>query len=176
MINLLPSSYKQELRHIKKMTVILSLELIFGFFLVSFVLGLVAIWAYLNGEYRFQKALADNLSLELSRAEKIELQKQVLNLNNDLTFINSLMLNKKNLPLAIKTLSRLLTDDFKVELLSYEKISGAISLSGKVTDREKLLELKSALESEPIFAKVDFPPSNWVKSRNIDFFIKVELK
>ncbi len=154
----------------------MTLEIIFALFLISFGLGLLAIYFYLQGEYNFQKILKDSLNLELNRADKIKLKEQILKFNQDLTFIDSFFKRSKEISGALKVLSQHLTDDFKVELISYEKTSNSISLTGKVGQRQELLKLKSSLEAEPLFSEVDFPPSNWVKDKDINFFIKIKLQ
>ncbi len=177
MINLLPPDYKLELARSRKRKTILAIELAFGFFLLVFALGLLAAYFHFQGEYQFQKALTDSLSLEFSKPEKSELKNQISNFNQDLIFIDaSLQKKRKNLSQAIKTLSRLLQEKFEVDILSYDKNSMTISLSGRAAFRQDLLELKGALEAEPSLSEVYFPPANWVKAQDINFFFTLKPK
>ena len=51
-----------------------------------------------------------------------------------------------------------------------------INLVGFSPTREKLLDFKKTLEADSRFAKVNFPPGNWVSSTDVDFYLSFEMK
>ncbi len=64
------------------------------------------------------------------------------------------------------------------QILYNEKSSDVrvLELHGVATDRTVLRNFKSALDSNPLFAKVDLPISNFIERSNINFTVSITMK
>ena len=51
-----------------------------------------------------------------------------------------------------------------------------VSLAGFCPTRDILSEFKKRLEAVEVFKEIDFPPSNWLQSKDIDFYLTLKLQ
>jgi len=56
------------------------------------------------------------------------------------------------------------------------KTPASIAITGQAPTREQLLSFKDALQANPFFQDVIFPPSNWVTPINITFSFQAKIR
>ena len=193
MINLLPPEEKEKLFSEKKKRMVIILWFLVLFFIICLILVLLSIRIYLRAQVKFQEAFLSEIKQESGRAEIKEFQERVNLINSELTKLNSFYQKKIYFSEIIERISKTLPQKTYLNNLSVvfspakktkeeeekkEKIEEAkikVSLSGFASTREFLFEFKRELEKEQDFKKVSFPPANWVKANDIDFFITFEI-
>jgi Tfp pilus assembly protein PilN len=70
------------------------------------------------------------------------------------------------------------TNDIKITDIVYSNdvnLGKKISVEGYAPSRNTLLAFRLALEDDPLFKKVDLPISNFVKGKNITFYLNLIL-
>lgn len=180
MINLLPPEYKKELSEEEKLRMILLLGVVFFAVLISFSLILLSIRIYILGELDSEKILLSQKELEtlpIREMEKeIEIQnKKLLQLNYfyEKNFKITDFLEKIFQALPPKTY--LTSLDLSIATEKESKFI-LVYLRGFSPDRATLLALRENLENLNIFEEINFPASNWLKSRDIDFIINLRYQ
>lgn len=175
MINLLPPEEKEILRQEKSWKLILILGILSLIFLISFALILFSIKIYLQSQLDFQKTL---VKLEEERAKTFgikNLQSEIAALNQNLSKLNSFYQRQISLTEILEKISKILPPEIYLNNFTYQRNTLQISLSGFAPSRENLLEFKKKLEEEKSFKEVYFPPQNWLKTTNIDFFLTFKI-
>lgn len=181
MINLLSPEEKEGLLLEKKKRTAIILWILVLVFLIYLILVLFSIKIYLQSEVEVQKTLLLEGEKEDGRSEFRELQKKIDSTNLTLTKLNSFYQKKIYLTEILEKISGTLPEKTHLTSLSAvfssteEKFGYTVSLSGFAPIRESLFELKKNLEKESDFKEVYFPPANWVKPADIDFFVTFEI-
>lgn len=175
MINLLPPQEKKELWERQSQKIIILLGLLISLFFVSLILGLLAIKFYLSGQNIFQKTVVDLAKKELENQSNQEIKKEVLNLNKDIALISSFYQTNIRLTKLLKKIIESLPPGIQLKSLAYQKDDSSLLLTGFSPTREDLYLLKNNLSKEEEFSEISFPSSNWVKAKEIDFFISLRL-
>lgn len=184
MINLLPPSFKKEIRQEENLRLlVIILALLFLFLLsTSFLLGSLRI--YLSGEIKTQEA---RLVVQREALERHKEQEIIKSLNWDVLNTARLYRRQVQLGAVFVSLADNLPDSMVLENFSYTPVSEAIvkeevktipakfTLSGFAPTREILFSFKESLEADSLFQNVTFPPSNWVNSQDIIFSVSLEL-
>lgn len=169
MINLLPQTEKDALRWGERQRMAILLGIILCVFFISLTLVVLIGELHIRGEEESEKILLETerhafrvTGLEEIRGRAERYQKTfraLVEFFNQRTEINEL----------IQIFSDSLPPSTYFTLFSYEKESGMVRVSGFSPTREDLFLLKQRLEGEKFFKSVDFPPSNWIKSTDINF-------
>ncbi|PIR71900.1 MAG: hypothetical protein COU42_03115 [Candidatus Nealsonbacteria bacterium CG10_big_fil_rev_8_21_14_0_10_36_24] len=174
MINLLPPEEKEKLFLEKKKRMVSILWFLVLFFIVCLILILLSMRIYLREQVKAQEALLSGIKQEGGRTEIEEYQERVHFINSEITKLNSFYQKKIYFSEIIEKISRTLPQENYLTNLSIifspEK-EIKVSLSGFSPTRELLFEFLKNLEQEQDFKEVSFPPANWVKAKDIDFFV-----
>jgi len=183
MINLLPPSYKEELRGEEHFRLVLILGMLIVVFFICLSLALLAIRVYLAGEIEVQQILVESQSQDDRRTRVDEIR----NLNKDIVGVASFYKNKMLLSDVILRISAALPESVYITSLSYIPVSSSkpsggakssevkIALQGFAPRTEDLLQIRTSLEQDPLFGNFNFPPSNWIRATNINFAFDFEL-
>jgi Tfp pilus assembly protein PilN len=176
MINLLPPSEKKEREKEKKIKFYSLLAFASFLFFLSLSLIFLAISFRLKGELETQ---LDFLEIEEKKEEvraSNEIRAEINSLNQKIKELNQFYEKRVKVASLLEKISQLLPPEHYLTNLSWQKETLQLALFGFSSSRDSLLQFKAKLEQEKIFQDVDFPPSNWVKPRDIDFQIILKIK
>lgn len=167
MINLLPPQHKKDVLAEEKWKLFLITGVIFLFFLLSLSLTLLAAKIYISGVAFSQKITAD-LEEKKFMEHKIHVTaEQIASINSDMTKLESFYAKRSSPSALLDKISVILPSE--IYLASFSMNGSSVFLTGRAPTREILLEFKKRLEEEGSFKDIDFPASNWVKQKDIDF-------
>jgi len=173
-LNLLPPQQKEKLEMEKNFRLFFILETIFlGSFLVFFLI-LLLIKIHLALIIEEQKILYDFQQKEFSRFKTLE--KELISINSTLSKVDSFYKDEFLLTNFLKRISEILPRDIYLTSFSFEREQKRVVISGFSPTIEKLLELKSVLESQEDFKEITFPEDLWLKTNNINFTVSFKLK
>lgn len=185
MINLLPPSYKEELRGEEHFRLVLILGMLIVVFCICLSLALLAIRVYLAGEIEVQQILVESQQGQNDWKARAD---QVRDLNRDIAAAASFYENKMLLSDVILRISDVLPESVYITSLSYTPVSSSkagkvggkssevkIALRGFAPRTEDLLQIRTSLEQDPLFGNFHFPPSNWIRATDINFSFDFEL-
>lgn len=173
MINLLSPEQKKELLQEERYKLVLILGLLIVFFLASLSLVLLSIKINISGEAQSQKILVDSEEEKFKISEIQKLEEEIKSINQNLEKLNTFYKSQPNLTELLEKISKILPQNSY--LTTFTLVSPAkekkikISLGGYSKTRELLFEFKKGLEAEPDFKEIYFPPSNWIKPKDIEF-------
>ena len=169
-MNLLPISQRKRVR-----LLINYQNVIFcGLFLIALVLLLIL---FLGGflvslNFTFQ-TLEEEIIFEQSKVvgkETVEgIEKKVRGLNQDLMDLRKAQLDQSNIYGIIENLYQNLFLGVQIQNLDIDEQTKKITVTGYSVTRENLLAIKEILENSPEYKDVNFPLSNLVSARDIDF-------
>jgi hypothetical protein len=177
MINLIPNQEK------KKMVTDFYLRLFIVFFTVmgvSFLIASIAVVPY----YFFSKEKFDFANEKLQAQMNVPLPRFDKETNDFIKEIDlkiSLIEGAQNGKFLVseKVIQKVLskkTPDIKINRISYEETLAkgkVINIIGSATSREKLANFRAILQSDPDFAKVELPISNFIKGANTEFNLTI---
>lgn len=175
MINLLPTQYKAELKQEENWKLVLILGFLFLIFLISLILILFSIKAYIQGEVQSFKILTELQEKTFQTEENRLLREKINSVNQNLSKLISFYRTKTNSAEILEKISQPLSSQIYLTNVSWQKDTSRVSLSGYAPSREILLEFKRNLEEREDFTEVYFPPSNWLKPVDIDFQVSFKL-
>lgn len=183
MINLLPPSYKKELRDEENLRILFILITSFGVFLFVLSLLLFSLRVYLSGELSSQALLSKSFAQELAiqSAEQQELR------DTEADFSALLRLESRRVSLAetFQHLFAAIPQEVSLVSLSFSSPRVAflkgetaqedaqIILQGSSSSREVLTRLREALLQDPFFRDLFFPLSNFTNLQNFSLSIKI---
>jgi len=171
MINLLPLEQKEELKREEKWKLTLILGIIFLIFLLCLFLILLSIRINVSSELEAQKNLSALEEGRFKTPEIQQFQEQITLLNENLLGINSFYQDQSSLTKVLEKISATIPSTIHLTRLSWQKENFQVELSGRASLREDLFELKNNLEKEKDFKDVYFPPSDWIKPKDVDFYV-----
>lgn len=174
MINLLPPQEKKELLRCEQRKIAVILAGLVLFSLVSFSLVLLGVRIYLGGQLTLQKSLVITAQDEFHQPEIQELQAKIASANQTISSLDSFYQNPFYFTKTLEVISKTLPQEVllsSVSVLPQNKEIAKISISGFAPNREVLFELKKALENQPGFSGISFPPSGWIEAVNINFSV-----
>jgi len=181
MISLLPPLDKKlvVMKQIEKLITILCF--LFLFFLICFILVLLYVKVHIQNEINCQTIVFEGIKDDFEELGIQSFQEEINSVNLTLTNLHFFYQSDFYISDVLDRISNVLPpgirlDDFSVTPApSNGKIFFKITLSGFVFSREILFDLKNRLEKEPGFTNVYFPPSNWTKSKDINFYITFQV-
>jgi len=185
MINLLPPQEKEKFLWQKreKITIIFWF---FGFyFSLCLIIFLFLLNLHLENKIETQEKLLERAGRTEERIRIKKLQEEMKNAN--LVFSDILSFYKKKIyfseiieKISKKIPEQLFLTDISITLSTdqkkEEKRFFRVSLSGFAPNREILFKFKKNLEEEEKIKEVSFPLSNWVKAKDINFFVNFSIK
>lgn len=180
MINLLPPEEKEELLSEKKKRIVMIFWVLVLFFLFCFILILFSVRIYFQSQAESQKALLLEAEKEFGQSEFQELREKINSINLSLTKLDSFYQQETYFSEVLEKVSKTLPQyafftNISVVPSAEEEFDIKVSLSGFVPTRGALFEFKKNLEKESNFQEIYFPPANWVKPTDIDFFITFKI-
>lgn len=179
MINLLPPSAKESLQKEEKYRLILIFGILVLLFLFSLSLILFAVKIYISGQVESQKILVNLEQIEFKSSQAQEIEKEIKSINTDLSKLDSFYKSRVNWTKLLERTSGTLPEGVYLTNLSLNPISPALieaRIAGYCPTREILFNFKKKLEQEPDFKQIYFPPTTWVKPKDIDFNLTFNLE
>ena len=176
MINLLPPQQKEELLREEKWKLTLILGIISLIFFLCLSLILFSVKIYISGKLESQKILLEIEEKKFKTSEIQDFQKKITLLNQNLSKLDSFYQGQLDLTKILEKISTTLPPGIYLNSFSWQKENSQIGLSGFSSLRGNLFELKKNLEKEKDFEEIYFPPSNWVKPKDINFNVTFKVK
>jgi len=185
MINLLPLVYREKLREEQRFRLVLILGVVFITALLALSVFLMVIQVSLAKERLSQEAKL--FSFQEGSAGEDSALSEITNWNAQLKNIEKFKEERRSLKEVLDQVGLNISADLSLLSLSYTpafetkkkdevvRTLGIIAAVGKAQTREQLLSFKDALQANPFFAAVVFPPSNWVSPRDITFSFQAKL-
>ncbi|MFH1575358.1 MAG: PilN domain-containing protein [Candidatus Nealsonbacteria bacterium] len=180
MINLLPQTEKDILRKEEDRRLAVICGIFVLFFLTALSLILFSVNIYLSGRVFSHNILVD---LEQQRSATMgaqNIEKEIRAINQNLEALDEFYEEQQNITILFQKISEIIPEGTYLNSLSLspdkdKKDRFKVSLTGHSETREELLDFKKSLESESGFQGIYFPPSNWVKSSDINFSASFEI-
>lgn len=165
---------------------ILLLGGVFGIALIALSVFLLVIQVALTKERLAQEVKL--LSFEERTAKENSTLGEIKSWNIKLTNIEAFKKNRRPVKDVIDELALSLSSEMYLFSFSYTpsietrkkadeivKTPAIVAVTGKAQTREELLSFKDALQANPFFTEVVFPPSNWVQPTDINFSFQAKL-
>jgi len=185
MINILPPSFKKELKQEENLRLLVILLILLLLFLLSLSFLLGSLRIYLSGEIKAQEI---QLIMQQEAFESYGTQEVIKDMNRNI--INVADMYRRQVPLTeiLDSIARDLPNDMVIRHFSYtptrevivrdepQTILAKLTLSGDAPTRETLFSFKESLEKNILFLSVTFPPSNWATPKDISFSASLELQ
>lgn len=180
MVNLLPPKNKEELLKEENWKIALILGFNFLAALVCFSLILYLINIFIVGEVSSQKIIYEQKEKEFISPQMQDLEQGLILFNKTFLELDSFYEKGFKATKVFDELSEVIPSEVYLTSLSFNLKSSnektvECALTGFSPSREDLLELKENLEEKPIFEEVYFPPSNWIKSTDINFQVTFRI-
>ena len=174
MINLLPSQQKIEILGNRKLRVFSIAGVLFVVFWVSLSLLLLSLEIRVSTQALSQRIIADSEEKKLSTDKIDSTMNEMESINQDVARLKSFYARQTNLTALLEKISWRLPSG--VHLTNFSFTSSTVSLIGYSPTRDLLYELKRSLETQPAFKNIDFPASNWVTQKDINFSVSFRAK
>jgi len=169
-INLLPKRQRKRIKLLTSYQNIVFSGLILIILIIFLIIFLGGSLIFLNFKYQ---EIQKKISLEQSRiiyAETVEgMERKVKEINKELIDLRRVQNERSNLYQIIENISDDLLSDVKVYNLDVNSETKKITISGYSASRENLLSIKNTLETLSKYQDIDFPLSNLVNSKDINF-------
>jgi len=169
-INLLPTKQRKRIRLLTSYQNIVFSGLILIILIIFLIIFLGGSLIFLNFKYQ---EIQKKISLEQSRiiyAETVEgMERKVKEINKELVDLRRVQNERSNLYQIIENISDDLLSDVKVYNLDVNSETKKITISGYSASREDLLSIKNTLETFSKYQDIDFPLSNLVNPKDINF-------
>lgn len=174
MINILPESG----RGIVKREYRIRLVAVFLFLLalLSLVTAVMLLPSYLFATVESEQASLEEARLLAAKVPGAKTDAEVITaVNQQIAGLEAFMMAPRPSEALLEVLQSA-GSGIELVRVSYEGGAGSISLSGKATSRDMLLQFSKALQKLPIVASVDLPVSDLAKNTNVSFSMTLVLK
>jgi len=182
MINLLPPEEKKKLLLEKKKKIVIISWILILFSVFCLILILSSIKIYLQIETKSEKALLAAANEGFNQPEAQNFRERIELANSNLKKLSSFYKNKIYFSDILKNISQIIPQQIFLTNVSInpsiekEKESLIkVSLFGFSPTRDVLFNFRKKLENNDYFQEVYFPPSDWVKSTDINFSITFKI-
>jgi len=179
MINLLPPSYKKEIRSEERWRIILNLEIFLFAFLVCLSLILLSVKINVQGLKKVNMILveAERKTIEFEEERQVslgieDLEVRIARVNRELPRIASFFRAQTDLASLLEDLAGVLPPGSFLTAFSRPQEDSKVTLFGSCPDRDSLYQLKEALEEKESFGELEFPSSNWLDPSNFAIYLK----
>ena len=172
MINLLPPEEKQRIINGRKKKIIQIFCFLVFFFFVCIILVLFSLVAYLKDQLNYQKLILNEKKQTLENLEIKDLEEKIENSNSAIKKLSNFYRKEYYLTGILSRITDTFPSGVYITDLNISDTGDSFKLdvSGFAPTREILFDLRKKIE-EAGFKDISFPPNNWVKSANIDFYI-----
>ena len=183
MINLLPPSYKKELRDEENLRILFILITSFGVFLLVLSLLLLALRVYLWGELSSQKLLSESFAQELGTQSKA--QQEMQGTEADFQALSKALAKQVSLKETFQHLFSALPSEVSLLSLSFSsprvtflkgetvREHAQVILQGSSPSRDDLARFRENLEQDTFFKELFFPLSNFTNLQKFSLSIKI---
>ncbi len=175
MINLLPLSYQAELKEQENRKLISILGVLFLIFLISVVLILFSVKLFIQGQLEAVKIMAGLEEKTLQTSETQKLETEINSTNKNISKLNAFYKKQVDSVAILEKIFKTLPSEINLTAFSWQKKTGQVSISGFSPSREILFSFQNNLEQAKEFKEIYFPPQNWIKSADIDFYVTFKL-
>jgi Tfp pilus assembly protein PilN len=185
MINLLPPKEKKELLMERTKRMIIILWFLFLFFLTCFILILLSIKIYIQGQIDYNKTYLASTEQEFLKSERAEFMNKVISANLDLQKISSFYEKRIDFSDVLEKISTFLPADIYLNEISFRYIvegekenrkeKMTVVLSGFAPFTEDVTEFENNLKKEKQFEDINFPLSNWVEEKDINLYVTFSI-
>jgi len=168
-INLLPKAESSELAmELASRQILKFLVIAVGSLLIF--LGLAfGIRIPINNEIAENDKQIANLQKELSTSGNLALQRQVVTLNSQMKNITTLTQKRNYWSKALIELGNLSPEGFHLDLASFDRASGQITITGTADNRSSVLNFWSNVKKSTLFKDINFPLNNLEKATDTPF-------
>lgn len=178
MINLLPPEEKEQLLFEKNKKLVIVLGNVAIISLVCLALVLFSLKFYTLGESIYQKVILENAEKKSKDPNFLYLERLLQKYNASLVTIDDFYKKEARVSDALKTISTIQIPQ-KVHLTDITIKRGAdnkinVSLFGVSDTRDTLQVFKDTIESNKKIEHIYFPPDNWIKPTNVNFYLTFE--
>ncbi len=191
MINLLPPKEKEYLLREKKKRIILVFWFLLGFFIICLIFLLLLFNVYFYYQIK-EKQEKINFQDKNEKENIISLENKIKVMNDNLKKLNFFYHQKIYFSQVLEDFAEVIPEGVFIKSVSITFVSKnnnkekskqkkeegrlEISVFGFASDRDKLFNFRENLQKSRCFKDVYFPPSNWVKPENINFFVSLKYK
>ena len=180
MINLLPPEEKEKLILDMKKKILTVILFLFLFFLICFILILLSVRIYQQGQIESQKIIFQETEKTMVKTQNQDLMDKIKNFNDVFVKIDNFYRQKIYFSGILGKISQIIPKEAYLTEIRLNFGVGENSdiealLSGFIPDREMLFSLKKTLEQESFIKDVYFPPVNWIDPIDISFFINFKI-
>jgi len=176
MINLLPPIEKEELKKHETLKIVLILGIIFSVFIFYIFLVLFTLKIYISGEAQAQKIILDLEEKKSETQQTQEFQDKIKNFNQKIITVDGFYKKQVSLTSVFEKFSAIFPKGAYLTKFNWKEDIFQVEIFGFVPQRENLFDIKNKLEEDDFFENVNFPPSNWVKSKDINFHAILKIK
>lgn len=174
MINILPESGRSIVR--REYRTRLVAMFLFLLALLSLAVAVMLLPAYLFATVEAEQAELEETRLLSAKAAGAKTDAEVIvAVNEQIVGLEAFMMAPKPSEALIETLKSA-GPSIELVRVSYEGGASTISLSGKATSRDALLQFSKALQKLPIVDAVDLPVGDLAKNTNVSFSMMLTLK
>ncbi|OGZ70589.1 MAG: hypothetical protein A3F47_01450 [Candidatus Staskawiczbacteria bacterium RIFCSPHIGHO2_12_FULL_38_11] len=180
MINLLPPEEKKALQLVikKNLVIVLWYMAIMSLLALSLILFLVKL--YILQDESYQKTTLDSIKKQYQTAEFISLKNNIQKYNTSLAKADDFYKKQIYFSDVLKNVLEVQRPEglyFESILVEKNKDNSGVkvSISGLSGTRDGLLIFKNNLEANGKIKNVNFPPANWVKPKDINFNLTLEM-
>lgn len=174
-LNLLPKEEKIALEKIRILHIANFYSLGVNFLLIIFAAVFFAIDFYAGLELNLLKKILESEKMSAEYQKIIEEEREI---GKTLIVLKNYENNKKELKSllpALEKISVLIPQGVVLKSFSLN-LSGQANIAGFSPDRSRVKDIETALKSDPSFANVVSPASNFLKPTNIDFKFSFNIK
>lgn len=168
-INLLPEN------EVKELQLRLASNQLLKFFVVIFIslaicfTGALVMRFYIEGSIAQTKVEVANLQQQLSSSNNQALEKQVKALNTQIRNVKAIDQQHYYWSKALVELSNVTPAGMHIDVVSADRASGQIQISGVADKRDLVLQFWSNVKKSNLFANIDFPLNNLERPTNTSF-------
>lgn len=162
----------------RKMTAVLGFMALVS--LACLLLMLLALYLYLLSQASYHNDLLASTKQKYQTADFLKYKSIITDSNKVLVKVDTFYKNQIHFADALKVVSAIARpQNLRVKNITMEPAKNGlvkVDISGVSDTRESLLAFKQAIESEPMVASSHFPPDNWIKPKDINFYLTLEIK
>lgn len=180
MINLLPPKEKEQLFLERNKKLVVTLGYIIIIFLIYLALVLFSVKFYILGKMSQEKNILDAIETKYQTSDFLSYNNLVKKYNDDL--FKAITFYKKEIYFSdvIKTILDIQRPDGlffnDMSIKSNDKDNKIrVIISGMSNTRDDLLTFKDNIERNHKIENVYFPPNSWVKNKDINFYVTLEI-
>ena len=181
MINLLPPGEKEELisENNKKLAMVLGNVIVIS--LVCLVLVLFSLKFYILGEVNYQKTILDNSEKKYQTPDFLLFKQIIQRYNSILIKVDKFYEKETYFNDALKTILMVqMPNGLSLTSITMDRTKEGdkirVNVSGISDSRDNLSIFKNNIEGDKKIENVYFPPEDWIKPRNINFYLTFEIK